>query len=176
MGGDFLGCSNCPCIFFYKVFYSLDTNAFSLSRVEESVFMSGYRSNSLPNCQVLAQSPFHFRTEVYNHFIAAFSGDLDTIIFKINILHIQSYTFRYTYSCAKQESNNSQIPFFCFFIISPFLSGKLIAAMFYVIQQESNLIGIQPNNAFIMDLWYIHKNSWICFYEFMFKIIGVKAS
>ena len=58
MGGDFLGCSNCPCIFFYKVFYSLDTNAFSLSRVEESVFMSGYRSNSLPNCTTISLPPF----------------------------------------------------------------------------------------------------------------------
>ena len=131
---DFFGGRDGTCIFFYQIFNSLNTNSFSLGRVEESVFMTRYRNNILTNFQVLFQSFFYLISKVYNHFISTFSGDFNSIIFEINIFNVKSHTFRYTYSCAEQESNNSKIAFFCFFVINTFLTGKLIATMFYIIQ------------------------------------------
>mgnify|MGYP000837956801 FL=1 len=96
--------------------------------------MPCYRNDILTNFQVLFQSFFYLMSKIYNHFISTFSGDFNPIIFKINIFNIKSYTFRYTNPGTKQESNDGKITLLGFFIINTFLSGKLIAAVLYMIQ------------------------------------------
>ena len=87
-GRDLLG------IFLDKILDRLDTDTAALGRVEESVFMAFQRNDILADFQITLQSFFYLRSEIYNHFISTFSGDLYSVILKIHIFNIKSHTFR----------------------------------------------------------------------------------
>lgn len=57
---------------------------------------------------------FNFFTKIDDHFIPAFPGYFYSIIFKINILNIQTDTLRYTDSGSEKKSKNRKIPIFVF--------------------------------------------------------------
>ena len=176
MRGDFLGGGNLAGVFFNQVFNGLDPNSFALGRVEESVFVTFYRNNVLAYFQVVFQSFFYFGTEIYNHFISAFSSNLDSIIFEIYVFYVKTYTFRNTNTCSEQESNESEVTVFGFFIIYLFLTGKVVPAVLNIIQQQGNFISFQANDAFLMNLWNVYKDGRICVNHFTFKIICIKTS
>ena len=176
MRRDFFGCCDLPGIFFDHILNCLHTNSFSLGRIEESVLMTGQRSDSFTNLQIFSESFFYLRTKIDNHFISTFSGDFDSVIFKIYIFNIQPDTFRNTDSRSKKESNDRKITFFCFFIEYTFLSGKSISAMFNIIQKHGNLICIQTDDTFFMDLGNIDQNGGIGLDHFTLIIISIKTS
>ena len=168
-GRDLLG------IFLDKILNRLDTDTAALGRVEESVFMAFQRNDILADFQITFQSFFYLRSEIYNHFISTFSGDLYSVILKIHIFNIKSHTFRNSDTGSEKQSHDRQIAFFVFLIVDTFLTGKLVATMFYIIKQESNLIGIKPDDAFVMDLWHIDKYGRICLDHFPSVIICIKT-
>ena len=138
--------------------------------------MACQRRNILPDFQIFLQRFFYFRTKVYNHFISAFPGNFDSIVFEVYILNIQSDTFRYSDPGTKKESNNSKISVLRFFMVHPFLPGQRISAMLNIIQQHGNLICIQTNNILIMDLGHIDQNRRVGGDHFMFIIVSIKTS
>lgn len=107
--GDFLGGGNLAGVFLDQVFDGLDANPFALGRVEESVLVAFYRDDIFAHFQVVFQGFFYFRAEIYNHFISAFSGNLDSVIFEIYILNVKTDTFRNTNTCSQQESDESEV-------------------------------------------------------------------
>ena len=138
--------------------------------------MAGQRSNILPDFQIFLQCFFYFRAKVYHHFISAFSGNFDSVVFEIYIFNIQPDTFRYSDPGTKKESDNSKISVLRFFMIHPFLPGQRISAVFNIIQQHGNLISIQTNNILIMDLGHIDQNRRVGGDHFMFIIVSIKTS
>ena len=90
---DFFGRRDLAGVLFYHIFHSLYTNPFPLSRVEESMLMSGHRCDRSAVFQIIEQRLLDLIAEINHHFRSALAHDPDCIIFKINILHIQSDTF-----------------------------------------------------------------------------------
>ena len=176
MRGDLFCSCDLPGIFFNQILDSLNTDPAALGRIEESVLMACQRRNILPDFQIFLQRFFYFRTKVYNHFISAFSGNFDSIVFEVYILNIQSDTFRYSDPGTKKESNNSKISVLRFFMVHPFLPGQRISAMLNIIQQHGNLICIQTNNILFMDLGHIDQNRRVGGDHFMFIIVSIKTS
>jgi len=138
--------------------------------------MACQRRNILPDFQIFLQRFFYFRTKVYNHFISAFSGNLDSVIFEIYILNVKTDTFRNTNTCSQQESDESEVAVLGFLVVDLFLSGKVIAAVFDIIKKQGNFIGFQADDAFLVDFRNVYQDRWIGMDHFPFEIIGIKAS
>ena len=173
---NFLCCCNLSGIFFNQIFNCLDTDPAALGRIEESVFMTCQWSNIFPDFQIFFERFFYLRSKIYNHFISTFSSDFDPVIFEIHIFNIQSDTFGYTDSSTKKESYDRKISVLCFFIIHPFLASQSIPAVLDIIKEQGNFIGIQTDNAFVVDLRYIDQNRWVGGDHFMSVVICIKTT
>ena len=171
----FCGC-DLPGIFFNQIFNCLDTDPAALCRIEESVLMACQRGDIFPDFQILFECFFHLWSKIYNHFISAFSGNFNSVIFEIHIFNIQSDTFGYTDSGTKKESYDCKISVLCFFIIHPFLASQSIPAVFDIIKKQGNFIGIQTDNTFVVDLRHIDQNRRVGGDHFMSVIICIKTT
>ena len=69
---DFFGRRDRTGIFFYHIFYSLNTYSAALGRIEESVLMTGDRSDGSPYRKVSLQGIRNLVTKINNGFVAAF--------------------------------------------------------------------------------------------------------
>ena len=176
MGRYFFGSCDLAGVLFDHIFDCLHAHTFTLSRVEESMFMSGERSDTFAYLQIAFQSFFNFFTKINNHFVATFSGDFNSIIFKIYIFNIKTDTFRYTDSGAEKKRDDCQVTFLCFFVIYTFLTGQAVSTVLDIVQKQRNFICIQADNAFVMDFRDINQDSRVCVDHFTFIIISIKTA
>lgn len=100
---------------------------------------------------------FNFFTKIDDHFIPAFPGYFYSIIFKVNILNIQTDTLRYTDSGSEKKGKNRKIPIFCLLIIGKPLSGEILPTMLYIVKKHGDFVRIKTYDRFFMQFWHINQ-------------------
>ena len=154
--GNFTG------IFFYHIFNRLYAHPFSLCGEEQGILMAWERDRIFPRCiEISFQRVFDFFAKIHDHFIPAFPSDLDPVVLEIHVLDIQADAFRNTDSGPEKESEDRQISVLCLFVICLSLTGQVIAAVIYIVQQHCNLIRIQTYDRLVMEFWHVHQQSRI---------------
>ena len=108
---------NCLSIFLNKKLNRSYTQTSVLCRYKKRIFMTFIRCKILSFLKVIKKGFPYFIPKVYKAFSATFSYNFNSVIIKIYIIDVQTNTFGYTNSCAKKESENCQIPYFCFIMI-----------------------------------------------------------
>ena len=175
--GDLFIRSDLLCVLLHHIFYSLYAHPFPAGGEEERVLMAGKRHCCLPcRVEISLQRIFNLFAKIYDHFIPAFSRHLDSVVFEIHILYIETYALGDADSRAEQESKYRQITVFRLLIIGLSLPGQIVSSMVYIVKQLRNFIRIQTYDRLFMELRHIHKKSRILRYDLPFEEIAVEAS
>ena len=136
--------------------------------------MSLLGNHVFPLLQIIQQCSFDLGSEINDCLIAALSPDLNSIHIKIDILNIQPDTFRHTDTGAEKQRQKGNIPIFCLFVVFQFLLRQL-CAVFHLIQKNSDLVRLQPDDLLCVFFWHGDKRRRIIFYHFPLIKIVVKA-
>ena len=147
---------------------------------------------TLSHLKIISESIFDLITEVYDRLVSAFaegeedllydrlvsafSDDPDPIIPEIQILDIKTDTLRDTDPGAEQERHERNVALPGLIVVGQSLAGEGLAAVLNIIEKDSHLIGIQPNNRSLMDFGHLDKHRRVCLDHLVSEEIPVEAS
>ena len=96
MRRNLLGSCDLTGVLLHKVLNGLHPDPFPLSRIKQRMLMPGQRRDPFPHLQVPLERVSNLLAKVNSHLVAALSCHRDSVILKIDVLNIQSDTFRHT--------------------------------------------------------------------------------
>ncbi len=154
---DFLEGGHIAGVFLDQIFHSTNGDAAILKGEKQRIFMTLQRNDQFPFLEISQERFPGFMRKLNDRIVSAFSVDSQTIVVKIQILQIDSHTFRNTNTGAQKQGDQCHVTKFGFLMKGFLLPGQLLTA-FHNVQHGSNLIGLEPDDFMLMKLGHIDQN------------------